>query len=678
MPEWPGGNDGARNRRPEKAVYNIKATMFSRFLTVFAGLTHRVGTNSGRGLSRYYPALAIAFCMNALLIWLDAIDNVYAFTQTYETWQLDSVLTTLIVGGMAALYISVRQMREIKLEAERRATAEGLLADAVNTMHQGIAMYDEDERLVICNGRYADIYRLPPELVRPGTELKAVIDWYKDASAPGEPSNETYRAEMRANLREGGVHKAVREFKDGRAVFIIYQPRQAGGWVSTHEDITERRRLEQRLNYLAHHDALTGLANRVLLRERLDAALGQVKPQDSLAVFCLDLDQFKTINDTLGHPVGDLLLKSVAEALRSCAGETDLVARMGGDEFAILQSGAAQPEGATRLATRIIEALGKPHHIGGQRVASGASIGISIAPADGNEPDQLLKQADLALYRAKQDGRGIYRFFEAEMDRRIHERRQLELDLREALNNGQFELHYQPILDLSSNEVCGLEALIRWNHPTQGRISPARFVPIAEETGLIVPIGEWVLREACAQSARWPDHIDIAVNVSPLQIRSAGLVQTVFSALSVAGVQARRLELEITETILLQDSEATLATLHQLRALGVRIAMDDFGTGYSSLSYFRSFPFDKIKIDRSFVQGLNEGRSSLAILRAIASLAGSLGMTTTAEGVETEEQLEKIRREGITQAQGFLISPPRPAAELDALIRAPVAGRMAV
>jgi diguanylate cyclase (GGDEF)-like protein len=650
--------------------------MFSRYRSFIPGLLQGVRAHASRRRARYLLLMAAALCLDILLIGLGVSGTVDSLMQRYG-WLAGGVLVSIAVFGAAALCIAVLRIREARREAESRARAEGLLVDALNTMHQGISMFDADERLVLCNARYAEIYHLPPEAVRPGTKLKTILEACHHLTVARGPSLEAYRSELLTNLGVGGVHTAVRELRDGRAIHIIYEPRKAGGWVSTHDDITERRRMEQRLNYLAHHDALTGLANRVLLRERLEAALKDIERGENLAVLCLDLDHFKTINDTLGHLVGDELLKQVATRLRACVRETDLVARMGGDEFAVLQFGAAQPGGATNLATRIIDVLAKPHEIDGKQVMSGASLGLAVAPADGRDPDQLLKYADLALYRAKGDGRGVCRFFEAEMDRSMHQRRQLELDLRDALGKGQFELHYQPILDLSSNEVRGLEALIRWNHPQRGRISPAEFIPLAEETGLIVPIGEWVLRAACAEGARWPDNVEVAVNVSPIQFRTPGLVKNVFSALTAAGLPPHRLELEITETILLQDSEATLAMLHQLRALGVRIAMDDFGTGYSSLSYFRSFPFDKIKIDRSFVQGLSEGRSSLAILRAIASLADSLKITTTVEGVETEEQLAKIRNEGITQVQGFLVSPPRPAAELEHLIKRPSFGRMA-
>jgi diguanylate cyclase (GGDEF)-like protein len=652
--------------------------MFSRFRSFILGQARHLRTTAGRKWLRDCAVLAIGLCVNAVLISFDAIGSLFAFTRRYEGSQLDDILTTVLVIGAAALCIAVLRMRDIRREAARRAGGEELVVEALHTMREGMALFDADERLVICNRRYAEIYDLPAELAQPGAELKHILEAQRHLAIAGQLSPEAYREELRASPRAGGGYAAMHEFKDGRCIQIVYEPRAAGGWLSIHDDVTERCRMERRLTYLSHHDALTGLANRVLLRERLATAIGAIKAGESVAVLCLDLDNFKTVNDALGHPAGDELLKQASARLLSCVRETDVVARMGGDEFVVLQLGSGQSTSAASLATRILDALGKSYEIGGHKAASGTSIGISIAPMDGVDPDQLLKNADLALYRAKGDGRGMCRFFERGMERQVHRRRQLELDLHEALGRGEFELHYQPILDLSSNEVRGLEALIRWNHPTDGRISPAEFIPLAEETGLIVSIGEWVLRQACSEGARWPEHVEIAVNVSPIQIRSGGLVKTVFSALTAAGMSPHRLELEITETILLQDSEATLATLHQLRALGVRIAMDDFGTGYSSLSYFRSFPFDKIKIDRSFVQGLTEGRSSLAILRAIASLAANLNMTTTVEGVETVEQLEKVREEGITQVQGFLVSPPRPAAELEGLIRRqPKEGRLA-
>ena len=434
-------------------------------------------------------------------------------------------------------------------------------------------------------------------------------------------------------------------------------------------DVTERRQAEARIAHMAHHDALTDLPNRLLFHERLNELLGRVKLHgDTLAVHCLDLDHFKGVNDTLGHPIGDELLKAVAQRLKQCVRDTDTVARLGGDEFAVVQWPLPSPNQAGSLANALIEVVSKPYDINGHEFVVGASIGIALAPGDGDTSDALLRNADMALYRAKAEGRGTAHFFEPEMDRRIQARRLLELDLRKAFANGELELFYQPLVDLKTDRVSGFEALLRWPHPERGMIPPADFIPLAEEIGLIVPLGEWVLRHACTEATRWPEEFKLAVNLSPAQFRSRGVVKAVLTALAYSRLAPSRLELEITESVLLGETEANLATLHQLREIGVRISMDDFGTGYSSLSYLRSFPFDKIKIDRSFVRELAERPDCLAIIRAIAGLGHSLGIATTAEGVETAEQLEKVRAEGCTEVQGYLFGKPQPASELDALI----------
>jgi diguanylate cyclase (GGDEF)-like protein len=383
----------------------------------------------------------------------------------------------------------------------------------------------------------------------------------------------------------------------------------------------------------------------------------------------LDLDHFKDINDTLGHSVGDALLRAVSQRLRDLVTEKDLVSRTGGDEFSIVQSATEQPvAAAAELAARIVETLGVPFDLGNHHVIVGASVGIAIGPDDGKDADQLLKNADMALYRAKDDGRGGYHFFEPEMDAKAQARRTLELDLRKAVAAGEFELYYQPVVNLTENKVSGFEALLRWNSPTRGRVSPDKFIPLAEDTGLIVPIGEWVIRQACAEAMRWPDDLRVAVNVSPVQFRNRSLISAVISALAAAGLRSDRLELEITESTLMHNNDAILAMLHQLRGMGVRISMDDFGTGYSSLSYLRSFPFDKIKIDQSFVRDLIAKPDSIAIIRAVSGLGRSFGMTTTAEGVETDEQLQQMRAEGCTEVQGFLYGKPMPATEISQLL----------
>jgi diguanylate cyclase (GGDEF)-like protein/PAS domain S-box-containing protein len=434
-------------------------------------------------------------------------------------------------------------------------------------------------------------------------------------------------------------------------------------------DITERKRAEARVAHMAHHDSLTSLPNRVLMRLRMEDMLRVRRDGGQFAVLCIDLDNFKSVNDTLGHPLGDLLLQHVAIRLQSALRDHDTVARLGGDEFAVLQSGAATPDIASALAERLLAVISEPYELDGHLVAIGASIGVTLAPGDGDDADRLLKQADMALYRAKGDGKGAFRFFEPEMDARVQARRRLEMDLRSALHTGALELHYQPLIDIASGATCAFEALLRWPHPERGMIPPADFIPVAEETGLIGAIGAFVLRQACKDATAWPADTKVAVNLSPLQFRTGNLLQTVMSALDASGLSPRRLELEITETLLLERSDQILATLHALRALGVRIAMDDFGTGYCSLSYLRSFPFDKIKIDRSFVHDLGANPDSQAIVRAIISLGSSLGITITAEGVETERDLEALRAEGCTEAQGFFFSVPKPQREIMPTLR---------
>ena len=410
-------------------------------------------------------------------------------------------------------------------------------------------------------------------------------------------------------------------------------------------------------------DPLTGLADRRMFRERLAAQFAALRRgREPFAVLCIDLDRFKSINDTLGHPIGDALLRKVGERLRKAAREEDVVARLGGDEFALIQTGADQPHAAEALAMRLVDLIGRTYVVDGHMLNIGASVGVAVAPGDGEDADALLKHADLALYRAKADGRGVFRFFETGMDARMQARRSLEIDLRQALALRDFQLAYQPQVNSETGAVVGFEALLRWTHPERGVVSPADFIPVAEEIGLITPIGEWVLRTACAEAATWPEHVSLAVNVSPVQFRGAKLVETVVASLARSGLAPSRLELEITEGALLDNTDTVLAVLNSLRDLGVRISMDDFGTGYSSLSYLQKFPFTKIKIDQSFVRRMDDSPDCSAIVRAVAALGASLGMKTTAEGVETEAQRDRIRAEGCTEIQGFLTGRPMTAA----------------
>ncbi len=542
------------------------------------------------------------------------------------------------------------------------------LDGAINNMTQGLCMYDAEQKLIVSNRRYAELYGLAPELTLPGTSLRTILQ-HRVAAGNASEHAEDFVTSRLAAVAMGKAWYAVNELPDGRVIAVSHQPLANGGSVGTHEDITERRKAEAQIEFLAHHDALTRLPNRVRFREQMEAALVAVARGQTVAVLCLDLDHFKAVNDTLGHPVGDALLQAVADRIRACVRPSDIVARLGGDEFAIVQTLADQPTGSTALAIRLIEKLSQPLDVHGHQVVIGASLGIAVAPNDGDDPDSLLKNADMALYRAKEDGRSIHRYFEPEMDARMQARRTLELDLRKAYAVGELELFYQPLVRLDTNQVSGLEALLRWRHPQRGLVPPGEFIPLAEEIGLIGPIGAWVLKQACREAATWPGELKVAVNLSPVQFKSGTVVLDVLAALGASGLPANRLELEITETVLLQDTEATIATLTNLRDLGVSIAMDDFGTGYSSLSYLRKFPFDKIKIDRSFIRDLSEEPDSIAIIRAVAGLGSSLGISTTAEGVETEAQLQRLREEGCTEVQGYLFSKPIPADEVQLLLQ---------
>jgi diguanylate cyclase (GGDEF)-like protein len=533
---------------------------------------------------------------------------------------------------------------------------------ALNNMTHGLCMFDAEQKLIVCNKTYVQMYALTPELSRPGILLQA-IENYRASIGNGAIANpEQMAAATAIHAREPSAF--TQELMDGRIVAVSQRPMQDGGWVAVHEDITERRRAEAKIAHLARHDMLTNLPNRVLFREHLENAFERIQPGRGFAVHCLDLDHFKTVNDTLGHPIGDELLKLVAVRLTEAVPPTDFIARIGGDEFAVVQTNVSRPEQCSQLASRIVETVSRPYDIDGRHIVIGASIGIAIAPNDGANPDMLLKNADMALYLAKGDGRGTHRFFEREMDKRLQLRRALELDLRKAIANGEFEVYYQPILYLQTGKVSGFEALVRWNHPERGMIPPLDFIPLAEETGLILPLGEWVLRTACAHAAKWPQPVGVAVNLSAMQFKGRNLVQLTLNALAASGLAAARLDLEITESVLLQDETHTLALLHQLREIGVRISMDDFGTGYSSLAYLRNFPFDKIKIDRSFVRDMLVRKDCQAIIRAVVGLARSLGITTIIEGIETKEQFAFAKADGCDEGQGYLFAKPMPEREI--------------
>lgn len=751
---------------------------------------------------RNRPVRYVIFC-GALLIAAIAVGTAMIVGDVSNRALLDTerelkntalILAALMMATM--IFIIARQLSEgHKLSNRRLALKTQHLNMAINNMSQGLLLFDSSNRIVVCNQRYIEMYGLSPEVAKPGCTLDDLLCYRKETGSFAGDVDE-FRSSLLSILAQGTTKEIIKETADRRTIQIVIQPVITGGWVTTHEDITKQRKLEQvrdldrqflnqiinsvpativvrdaitrryilinqageeyfgvsrdqiigktahdvwpkasadvidgqdeqllrsngyllfdeyslpsfgkgsrfvtskkliirngngepqyllgvvedvserkrseeRIAYLAHYDALTDLPNRVFFRERLERALKQIHHCECVAVLYLDLDHFKTVNDTLGHPVGDELLKVVAARLRTCLGETDIVARLGGDEFAIIQTSIAGPADVIDLVTRIHNAIREPCEAGGRQLLADASIGIAIAPDNGTDPDQLLKCADLAMYGAKADGRGSYCFFEPVMDARVKARHALEFDLREAIRGGGFDLYYQPLLNLRDDTIAGCEALLRWRHPERGMISPAEFIPIAEGTGLITPLGEWVLRTACAEAATWPDGVNVAVNVSPVQFKSGNLVQMVINALGASQLPAQRLELEITEAVLIHDDETALAVLHQLRRMGVRIALDDFGTGYSSLSYLQRLPFDKIKIDRSFVKDVSESEGSRSIVKAVVSIATARNITTTAEGVETKQQRDLLRALGCTEMQGYLFSPAIPAAKIRELL----------
>ncbi len=575
-----------------------------------------------------------------------------------------AALAILVVVAM--IFLIVRQLRRQHAAAQHQLSEKTQHLDtAINNMTQGLLLFDASGRLVICNQQYIDMFGVSPEIAKPGCHLRDLI-LHRQEQGTFVGDVDAYCAKF-LNPESRGVRNTETTLPDGRTIQLIYQSSPDGGWATTLEDVTERRRVQAQIQHLAHYDALTNLPNRTLFQRHAEGLL--VEAADAqFAILYIDIDEFKRINDSLGHLIGDEFLKRVAERLRQAVGPNDFIARLGGDEFAIVQRNVSCDDDVNMLVARIYDGLRTPFDCNGHRLSSDASIGVAVAPRHGFDLFGLLKSADLAMYAAKAAGRRTSRFFEPTMEKQANLRRELESDMRTALLEGGFELHYQPLVDLCNDEVMGCEALIRWRHPLRGMVSPADFIPVAEDTGLIEEIGQWVLRTACAEAATWPAHVRIAVNVSPIQFRSQSLSLKVAAALAETGLDPRRLELEITEAVLIADDDAALAALNQLRALGVKIALDDFGTGYSSLQYLQHFPFDKIKIDRSFVKEVTRNSSSASIIRAVVSIAADRDMITTAEGVETLQQRETVQNLGCTQMQGYLFSAARPAHEIRALL----------
>jgi diguanylate cyclase (GGDEF)-like protein len=554
-------------------------------------------------------------------------------------------------------------------ERDQLARVNQWLEVALNNMARGLSMFDVEQRLILCNRVYREIYRLPEELTQPGTPLADIVRYHckQETGRDGPEQIESQRnwiAQHVAELARGKTFSHTQHLSEGRTILVTNQPLSDGSWVDLQEDITERRQAEQRISWLARHDALTEIPNRFHFHEQLDDALHCLGPGGGLALHWIDLDRFKEVNDDLGHPAGDALLKSIGARLHAAVRRPDFVGRLGGDEFAIVQSGVTSSKQAIAFAERMLRILDEPHHLMGHRVDMGASIGIALAPEHGKSADELLKNADIALYHAKAVGRGTYVLFDPDFGYEKQTRRRLETDLRVALQENQLELYYQPIRDMKTKQISSCEALMRWHHPLQGLIPPSDFIPLAEETGLIVAMGEWALHQACKEAASWPNQIGVTVNLSASQFSGCDLYKTVGDALTLSGLAPQRLELEITESVLLRDDASTIATLHKLRGKGIRIALDDFGTAFASLGYLRSFPFDTIKIDRSFVRDLPHRPDCAAIIEAVATLARKLDMRSVAEGIETDEQLAAVSGTGCDQVQGYLFNRPMPASEL--------------
>ena len=566
-----------------------------------------------------------------------------------QTLNVAALLAAIVVVGMLAAII-----RYLK-EQHRR------LDIAVNNMSQGLLLFDASERLVLRNQQYVDMFGISPEVVKPGCKLRDIIQLRKDTGTLSGDVDD-YCATVRESSKSGLT--SLVETLDGRWMQVVNKAVKGGGWVSTIADVTEQRRNEDRAIRLASYDTLTGLPNRAQLRSHLSVELEKCSPDNQVAVLFLDMDEFKSVNDSLGHLIGDELLKSVSSSLQDCAGPNEFVARLGGDEFALVVSGINSESQVLNVVQRIYQAVRRTHQCLSHQLPVDTSIGIAVAPSDGLTCDEILQNADLAMYDAKSSGKRTYRFFEAELEKKAKDRRQLEAELRKALDAGSIDVHYQPILDLQTNEIVGCEALARWTHPERGYVSPADFIPVAEQSGLIEQLGEYVLRAACSEAATWPGATKVAVNVSPAQFKSESFALKVVAALAQSGLSSGRLEIEITEAVLIGDDQTALMILHELKAIGVRVALDDFGTGYSSLSYLRRFPFDKIKIDRSFISDLTGEDSSSAIVRAVVTMATEHKMVTTAEGVETIEQRKILQDLNCSEMQGFLFSRARPGHEI--------------
>ncbi|MBX6424337.1 MAG: EAL domain-containing protein [Variibacter sp.] len=639
---------------------------FVKELSLVVTIAHLIGV-SGRNFGSARLVLVLILCAGVPIT-----------TALLLAGDLYHVLFAVILAPFfIALKLISDRLRKTLLDAviaTRNVTFLARRFDAaLNNMPHGLCMFDAQGRLAVWNRRLNQILGLRADALQGGQTVRELLQKCVEAGTVLPIGADRIREEVERRLVHKADGKLIVAIQEGRTLDLTFQPMDNGGSVVLVEDVTERRNAQAKINHLARYDTLTGLPNRTFFRAQMDRALAMRRPNDRCALLFVDLDQFKQVNDTLGHPCGDVLLCAVAQRLRGLIRSSDVVGRFGGDEFVVLQYPVARPEEAASLARRIVSTLSEPFEIEGHQIVIGASVGIALAPNDGRDADLLLRNADMALYRAKSEGRAGWRFFEPEMDVKTQARRSLELDLRTALAEDAFEVYYQPILDLKTRRISSCEALVRWRHPERGMISPAEFIPVAEEMGLILQIGNSVLRKACIECTRWPDDVHVAVNLSPIQFKRGNVVAAIRETLAESGLAPNRLEIEITESVLLQDTEATRVALQQLRELGVRISLDDFGTGYSSLSYLHSFPLHKVKIDRSFLEDIVTDERSRTLLRGVTRLSVDLGMSVVVEGVETEEQLALVMAEpSISEAQGYLFSPPVPGRDVRTLLKATV------
>ncbi len=544
---------------------------------------------------------------------------------------------------------------------------------ALNNMARGLSMFDAEQRLTVSNSIYRQIYDLPDDVSAPGTPFSKIIAYHTASTGTPDTAEELMKQRLWLDrhvleLRHGKTFTHTQHLPNGRVILVTCQPLADGGWVDIHEDITERTMAEERVAWLARHCPLTEIPNRLSIRERLEAEIKRLRPNERIALHFVDLDHFTRVNETLGHATGDAVLKAVAKRMLSTIRDSDFVGRIGGDEFAIIQKEVVDPQQATRLGERLLKILNAPYRILGSDAGVGASIGIALCPDHGEDADTLMQRADTALYRVKTCGRASLAIYQPSDDKIARDRIELQSDLRSALKRSQLLLHYQPVVDIKSGTVTGCEALMRWRHPKLGMLPPATFIPIAEKTGMIASMGEWAIRQACQDAARWRLDVNVAVNVSPLQFEQGDLANAVEEALKRTGLDPGRLELEITEAALVKREAKTLETLQRLRALGVRIVLDDFGNSFSSLSFLRSFSFDKIKIDRAFVDDVSGRPDRMAVVGAVTGLALALGIGPVAEGIEAIEQIEGVSGAGCQEMQGFYFSHPVPASDVDAAI----------